>query len=55
MILQCKCESRIKYDATCHLYLSTVKHEEGGEEEELPIEEEQQSKLYIINVTFPIA
>ena len=40
---------------TFYLYLSTVKHEEGGEEEELPREEEQQSKLNIINITFPTA
>ena len=38
---------------TFHLYLSTGKHEEGGQEEELPYEEEQKSKLNFINVTFP--
>ena len=55
MILQCKCESRIKYDGTCHLYLSIGKHEEGGQEEELPCKEQQQSKLNFINVIFPTA
>ena len=55
MILQCKCESRIKYDGTCHLYFSTGKHEEGRQEEELLCEEEEQSKLNFINVTFPTA